>query len=84
MAQVQNKRQAQRRRRTTAETHSQPDIKMTWVVKTTLQPLCPREIHGTRCTRDFEISSPHTYIYNRYFPLTLYPNLKMAYQGRNM
>ena len=31
-----------------------------------------------------EISSAHTYTYNRYFPLTLYPNLKMAYQGRNM
>jgi len=30
-----------------------------------------------------EISSPHTYTYNRYFPLN-YPNLKMAYHGRNM
>jgi len=31
-----------------------------------------------------EISSPHTYTYNRYSPMTLYPNLKMAYHGRNM
>ena len=33
------------------------------------------------CKRDLV---PHTYTYNRHFPLTLYPNLKMAYQGRNM
>jgi len=32
-----------------------------------------------------EISSLHTYTYNRYtMPLTLYPNLKMANHGRNM
>ena len=32
-----------------------------------------------------EISSPHTYTYNRYtIPVTLYPNLKKANHGRNM
>jgi len=44
-----------------------------------VEPILPQTPYI--CKRDL---SPHTYTYNRYFRLTLYPNLKMEYQGRNM